>query len=383
MARVLVLTPWYLPGYKAGGPIPSVANIVLALKDEHDFSIVTTDRDHGETKPYPGIERDSWVKHESTPVFYFSPEKLSLGGLRTVLRSKPYDALYLNSVFEPRFAIMPLLLHKLGMIPRARVIVAPRGQLSPGALQLKGGKKRLFMTLARATGLYRNLTWHASSAYEAEDIKRTFGPSGRIVIAPNLSRPSENTAPTPAKSAGQLELVFVSRIQPKKNLHGALELLRTLRGEVEFSIYGPLEDEAHWQECEAIIATLPPNIKVVYRGSVPREQVTTVMAQSHVFYLLSFSENYGHVILEALVAGCPALISDQTAFRDLENKGVGWDLPLEARERTVQILQSLVDMDENEYRRLSEAARAFGRKHVEDDSVVQKNRELFRVDKKH
>ena len=39
--KILVFIDWYLPGYRAGGPIQSIANLVNHLDDELDISIVT------------------------------------------------------------------------------------------------------------------------------------------------------------------------------------------------------------------------------------------------------------------------------------------------------------------------------------------------------
>ena len=38
--KLLVFTDWYLPAYKAGGPVRSIANIVAHLKDEIDSLII-------------------------------------------------------------------------------------------------------------------------------------------------------------------------------------------------------------------------------------------------------------------------------------------------------------------------------------------------------
>jgi hypothetical protein len=60
--RVLVLLPTYLPGYLAGGPIRSIANMVDALGDEFEFRIVTSDRDHKARTPYDGSRSNACGK---------------------------------------------------------------------------------------------------------------------------------------------------------------------------------------------------------------------------------------------------------------------------------------------------------------------------------
>jgi len=67
------------------------------------------------------------------------------------------------------------MLWKLKLIPNKPILLAPRGELMEGALSLKAFKKRIFLNFAKLFRIYQNVTWHASSEYEAEDIEREFG----------------------------------------------------------------------------------------------------------------------------------------------------------------------------------------------------------------
>jgi glycosyltransferase involved in cell wall biosynthesis len=122
--------------------------------------------------------------------------------------------------------------------------------------------------------------------------------------------------------------VFISRISPKKNLLFALRMLQSVLGDISFDIYGPIEDARYWNRCEKAIGTLPPNVRVKYMGMVEHEKVGEVFAEHDLFLFPTLGENYGHVICEALSAGCPVLISDQTPWRHLQEEGAGWDIPL-------------------------------------------------------
>ena len=44
-------------------------------------------------------------------------------------------------------------------------------------------------------------------------------------------------------------------------------------------------------------------------------------------------------------AGCPLIISDRTPWQNLEEKGIGWSIPLEDKINWDKILQTCVDMD--------------------------------------
>ena len=377
---ILTFVAYYLPGYKSGGPIRSIANMADRLGNEFEFKIVTADRDSGDQKPYPNIELESWNRIGKADVFYLSHKKRSLRGFRRLLRATEYDIIYLNSFFSPHFTIKPLLLRRLRLIPDKPLVIAPRGEFSPGALGLKSFKKQVYITSAKALGLYKGAIWQASSEHEEADIWLRFGSSERVIIAPNLppvTKAEDGSVALKEKAKGCLKIIFLSRISRKKNLDRALKMLKGLKGKVEFHIYGPMEDKVYWAECQNTINSLSSNIKVQYCGSIEHDQVGAMMREHDLFLFPTLGENFGHVILEALCAGCPILISDQTPWRDLEEKGVGWDLPLNNPEVFQKVLQRCVNMSGEEYVKWSEKAQGYGMQATQDDGVVEQNRQLF------
>jgi len=78
VARIFTTIGSYLPGYKAGGPIRSVANLIDALGDDFEFRVVTSDRDLGEDKAYDGIVKGSWQSVGKANVRYLSPADMHL-----------------------------------------------------------------------------------------------------------------------------------------------------------------------------------------------------------------------------------------------------------------------------------------------------------------
>lgn len=380
MPNILTLVDYFLPGYKAGGPIRSLANMVDQLGDEFHFRIITSNRDCGDKKPYSGIMPNSWQPVGKANVFYLSPARLSLLSLYRLIRATEHDVIYLNSFFSPHFTIKPLLLRRLGMIQRTPIILAPRGEFSPGALSLKSFKKKVYIFLSKLVGLYTGIIWQASSEQEEVDIRRWFGYQIRVIIAPNLSpcvgQPN-GEYPRHDKTAGCLKIVFLSRVSRKKNLDGALKMLNGLKGKLQLDIYGPISDRDYWLECHKIIKQLPKNIEVKYHGAVEHKQVASLMSQHDLFFLPTLGENFGHVILEALTAGCPVLITDQTPWRNLEKKGIGWDLPLNKPDLFQDVLRKCLQMDSKEHAQLSHRAREYGLKIVRNQEIVEQNRQLF------
>jgi glycosyltransferase involved in cell wall biosynthesis len=378
--KIVIFADFFLPGHKAGGPIRTLANIVDHLGDDFEFCILTRDRDLGDTAPYQNIIVGAWNKVGKAQVYYCPPRHIGFNTILNTLQLCEKDIIYLNSFFSPQFTIKPLLLRRLRLIPDRPLVIAPRGEFSSGALGLKSFKKRVYIAAAKAFGLYKGLVWQASSEHEEADIRRWFGTDARIVIAPNLPpmvNPADELPTKSGKIEGCLKIIFLSRISRMKNLDGALEMLKGLKGKVEFNIYGPMEDKSYWAECRKIISGQPENIKVQYCGSVEHDHVGAVMREHDLFFFPTLGENFGHVILEALCAGCPVLISDQTPWRDLEEKGVGWDLPLSKPEMFRQVLQRYIDMNNDEYVKWSERARVYELQVTKDDGVVEQNRKLF------
>jgi glycosyltransferase involved in cell wall biosynthesis len=377
--KVLCFVDYYLPGFRAGGPIRTIVNMVGCLGDEIDFRIVTRDRDFGSHAPYDGIEVDAWNTVGKTQVFYASPRELSFRGIRRLMRETPHDAMYLNSFLSPRMTGIPLLVRRFGLAPGRPTILAPRGEFSPNALALKPRKKSAYLRLTRVLGLYRELVWQASSEREAEDVRRV-QPSvaQRIVVAPDLLLPAPVTAAGGApRDPGPPRMVFLSRVSPMKNLDFLLRALALSRLDLRLSIYGTRDEPAYWAECESLIASLPPNIAVEYLGAVNPEQVPDTFARHDLFVLPTRGENFGHVIFESIAAGTPVLLSDQTPWRS-DPDGAIETLPITDPQAWIAAIERWSRLGEAELAARRAAALRYARHYIATSPALEQNRALFR-----
>jgi glycosyltransferase involved in cell wall biosynthesis len=358
--RILAVVDYYLPGYKGGGPAVSVSRLVGRLSDRADFSLFTRDRDLGDTEPYEGIQAGEWFQKDGVSHFYARPDQLNVRGMLQAIRHARPDVVYLNSYFSG-LTRSALLIKALGLARGVSFVVAPRGEFSPGALAQKARKKSVYLAVAGLLGLHKGLTWQVSSEHEMRDTQAVIGLDAHCYTkAPDLQTtayPDQSKRPT--KQAGIARFAFVSRISPKKNLLGAIRMLDGIRGDVLFTIYGPAEDAAYWAECEQAIAQLPPNVRCDFQGGIPSSEVQDRLSEHHFFLFPTLGENFGHVIPEALFAGCPVLLSDQTPWLDLDEHAAGWVLPLEPTSGWTQRIQACVDMPSEEYERHSQAAKTY------------------------
>jgi glycosyltransferase involved in cell wall biosynthesis len=398
---ILAFANWYLPGFKAGGPIRSIENLVAALGGEFAFRIVTRDRDLKDNRPFSGIVPDQWVRVGRAEVMYLRPGLRGFLSAWRLLRLVDGDAVvYLNSFYARRFSMLAVLMSWLKLCRPRYVVLAPRGEFAPGAMRFKRLRKLLHIRISRCLGLYNNIMWHACTDYEVADIRRHFPQLKRIDIA--IAIPGSDTnikglelkggvttasdigmlalprqGVSRPKKPGQLRVVFVARLARNKNLSAALKMLEGVSGKISFNIYGPCEDVGYWDECQRLIAALPKTIRVQYWGQIEHQRILRVFAEHDLFLFPTLGESYGHVIGEALAAGCPVLIGDQTPWRNLQREGVGWDFPPDQTECFRSVLQQCVDADGDSYAALSARAIAYATKRDSNPEVINANRRLF------
>lgn len=336
--KILIIIGGFFPGVKFGGPPVSVNNFCTLMQDDECY-IVTKNHDMGETEPYKDIN-PGWNDRGNCIVKYLSDSEYCYKGFTEAINEVAPDVLYLQSLFAD--CIVPcLMLAKKNNIP---VLLAPRGELCPGAMKKKY-KKLPYISFLRASGLVRDISFQYTSQDELEGIRKYFGKDNRCYFLTNVpSMPSENYD-HPEKKPGEAKLVFISRIVPKKNLRKAIDFIAGIRGKLTFDIYGPIEDYDYWDECLRAVKELPNSIKVSYKGTVGQGEAAKTFANYDCFVFPTLSENYGHVIAESLSAGCPVLVSNQTPwdFNEFENAGTA--IPIEEFKQWVETLQSIVDSD--------------------------------------
>ena len=381
--KVLIFTDWFLPGFKAGGPIQSIANLVAHCESEFNLSIVTRNNDFDlkEVKPYPAIIPNTWMSlSKNTRVYYHKDNKLSLEAIKDISEEK-YDTIYFNSLFSIYYTWLPLFFFRR---QNAKLVLAPRGMLGAGALAIKATKKILFLSMLKALPIRRKIIWHATSEGEQNEIKNFFGINTKVVLAPNLPPRRSIVWNQKPKSEGALKLFFLSRISQKKNLKGALEYLTLIPNNlhVEFNIIGPIEDAAYWAESQRLIEKITyekPTISIHYLGAINHDFLPGIIASFHAMLLPSFNENFGHVILDALAASCPVILSDQTPWLHLTSKSVGWDIPLNNPHAFGEAIATLARMDQAQFDTWSLSAFNEAYAFYNNPDIINQTKNLFQA----
>lgn len=352
--KILIVMGGFFPGKKYGGPPVSI-DIFCSIMREHECFIVTHDHDLFETERFVGIH-EGWNDRTNCRVLYLSDREYNKGSFERVIKELTPNILYLQGIFQS--CVFPCLQSaKKYNIP---VLLAPRGELCEGALNIKKLKKLLYIEALKMLGFFKHLNWQATSEEEIEAIKRIMKASDdHIHKLENIPAIPKREFPRKDKAAGAGSFVFLSRIHPKKNLLFAISLFKEIKSNVIFDIYGSIEDEEYWKQCQDEITKLPDNVKVEYKGLVEHDKVHEVFSQYDAFLFPTLSENYGHVIAESLIVGTPVIISDKTPWRGLEEAKVGWDIGLDDEERFRKAINFVINLNNQEIKILNKKIKKY------------------------
>ncbi len=342
--KVLIITDWYFPGYKAGGPITSIYNMVQSLSRDFDFKIYTRNTDWFDDQPY-SMASDEWLSSENAIVYYSSG-----GHIQKVLslidNLEENSILYINGFYSPFFSLIPML---KGMISKKsiRLIVAPRGMLNTNAIKIKSFRKKLIISLLRSLGVEKKVIFHSASSVESTQIQQVY-PKGKIRLAENLPKKI-----TIGKSIERQDFVNVGRISEVKNSLKMVSLFSEF-SELKLTMVGTTDDPEYLNQC-----LNSASFNTFFIPGLNPKEVGEKLESSKFYISMTSGENFGHAIIEALACGCPVIISDQTPWNDLESFGAGWVIPLDDEERWKSVINMANVMEEADYFRMSERAKEY------------------------
>lgn len=346
MSKILFLNPYYYPGFRSGGPQRTVMNIADAFGDKNDIYILTQNCDMGSSDSYD-VETHKWIRVRNANVMYLPPRDYNIRSIKKY--SANFSTVYSCGLFC-RCTIDAIILHKFDK--SKTLYVAPMGVFSKAAIASKALKKRVFLFVFKYLGLFKNIIWSFTSELELEEAKAVLGNTIKeYIIAEDLPRKMDLDAQLAKVNSYKnqknenLKLVFLSRVSPKKNLEYCAEILKGITDkEIAFDVYGTAENEEYWSKCRRLLESLPKNIHYRYCGEVNSEKVIEVFSNYDAFLFPTKGENFGHVIYEALCAGCVPIISDRTPWLELAENDCGYVLPLEEPTGFVKTINDLKEI---------------------------------------
>jgi glycosyltransferase involved in cell wall biosynthesis len=368
--KVLVFIDWYLPGYKAGGPIQSCANAISLLENHIDFYVLTSAFDYQSIAPYPNINTNEWVSLNNHKVKYLSGKFFS--GIKETLSEFDWKCIWINGIWSPFFSLLPL---QLTAGKKTRKVVSSRGMFAIEAMKIKQKRKLFTLQITKNLGLYKNVHWHFTEQGEQERAA-TLLPVKNHVIIPNVGKMANLEDPIlPFKSVNELKLLYVGRISEEKNTHFAVQVLQNISKPITLNIVGQENAGDYPEKCKAL-ASLASHHQIKFLGAKPQEEIFKLMDEHHFLFLPSKGENFGHAIHEAINRGLPVIISDKTPFKNLSEKGIGYDLPL-LMEEFIDVIESCLSQSQQEHHAMRLKAFTFGRQNNNLEKIQGQYLKLF------
>ena len=293
MKKLLIVTKYFKFGNKGGGAQKSVELLYDKLKEDFKVDVICQK-----------------TKYTDKNIFSLSEFLISKKG--------NYEIIYLNSFFSPLSIFFILFYNK-------NLIISPKGEFYPGALNFKRIKKHIWIYVFNFF-YKKKINFHFTSQDEEKITNKKIFPSNSQ-IAPDIIE--FNFKPREVYNSGNLEIVFISRIENKKNLLFCIKVLSRVNRELSFNIYGDIGDKAYFKKCMKQLKFLPNNIKWRYNGELDSQEIHNVFLRSDLFFFPTLGENFGYVIMESLSSYCPVLLSKNTTiFNNLDKYKIGSNIPL-------------------------------------------------------
>lgn len=380
MSNILILTSGFPPLETYGGPAISTSNLVNSISNHEFFVVANSFEMSNKVQPDGLIKNKITDYNKNAKALYLDVDKYTDSFIISKMNSRPH-LIYVNSFFNLKQLNIARKIQKQFNVP---ILIAPRGELEKGALWHKPVKyfiKRLYLIFFNLLCSNKDkIFFQATSIEEKDSINKLITvPTDRIISLDNIPTIQSNKLNKSVKDANKINIIFLSRIQIKKNLKYALSCLKEINKDVSvvFDIFGPIENEKYWQECVDIIESLPDNIEVKYKGQLRHDEVITKISEYHLFFLPTMSENFGHVIYEALKANTLLLISDQTPWTDINDSDSGKAFPLTSSEKFVNYINKIASISSTEIKILEDNQKKYLNKKIDIENILETYSSFF------
>lgn len=318
--KVLHVTPGFYPAHFYGGPIQSTYDLCRHLAQKGcDVRVLTTNTNGPQLLDVPTdrevqspagfrIRYTRRWRREAT-----APQLLAL--LPAAVGWA--DVVHLTGTYS--FSTIPGLL--AAKLARKPLVWSPRGALQRWTGTRRSSAKAAWEKVCRLAAP-RRMVLHVTSQEEADQSCQRI-PGFRAAIIPNGVEPPPHPAPRVPRQNG-FRLAFLGRLAEIKGIEQLIAAAAQLHDAPnwQLSIAGT-GDPTYIRHLTNLIDQHKLSARVRLIGEVTGEAKERFFANSDLLILPSHSENFGMVVAEALVRGCPVIASTGTPWRDVETVGCG------------------------------------------------------------
>lgn len=295
------------------------------------------------------------------------------------------DVVHIHALWEE-------IQHRAARVCQARgkpYIIRPCGGLHPWSLAQRRLPKRLYLALRLRRNLDRAAALHYTTPAE-RDAVAPLKLKAQAVVEPNgvdLREFADVSSDEGRRFLDELlarhdivlgtnrVIIFLGRLHPKKGLDVLVPAFaQAVAGGMSQAILvlaGPEEDAATLAMIREIAARPGMAGRIAYVGMLRSRERVLALSGADLFALTSITENFGIVVVEALAAGLPVILSEGVEVQDqIKDAGVGQVVPLDR----AAVAGAIRDWMADPARRASasDRARQFAIEHFDWDQIAQR-----------
>lgn len=323
--RILHITPAYLPARRYGGPIQSVHILCKSLVQiGHEVHVFTTTLDGN--KNLDGLSQNP-VNLDGVNIWYFPVPRLKkifyAPEMKKALLAhiKSFDVVHIHTLFSwPSF-----IAGKIARLHDVPYVISPRGMLVKELIRKKNYfAKKLWIALFDRPNLKRAGAIHATAEIEAKEIRLFDKAFPKSTVIPNAIAPREIPTETGSDTVKRLLrknplLLYLGRISWKKGLDRLILAMALLPKNISLVIVGN-DEENHTDFLKSLVKKKGLGERVELSGPIYEQDKNYLLNKVSALVLPSYNENFGNVVLEAMLMACPVVITPEVGLAETVTK---------------------------------------------------------------
>jgi glycosyltransferase involved in cell wall biosynthesis len=292
-----------------------------------------------------------------------------------------YDLLHIHALFSFTTTVAAWAARRAG-VP---YVLRPLGTLTHyGVTQRRPWLKQLSLAVLEGPALKHAAAVHFTSEAERDEAAQWQIPMRGVVVPLGIDVPDSAGDPLARQrlglgsTAGQPYLLYLSRLDRKKNVEGLLHAFHLCASQlpgVKLVLAGDGEP-GYVSGLKELAFSIGIAERVIWAGHVEGALKASLLSGAALFVLPSFSENFGIAAAEALMAGKPCVLGNGVAIaQEVASAGAGLAVAPDAASVAAALLQVMGDAPARE--RMALKAAALARSHFSVDAMGHKLKCLY------
>lgn len=282
------------------------------------------------------------------------------------------DLVHVNGIWDPQIWWFQREAIRL----KITVVLSPHGMMEPWILNRNRWKKKIALALYQHKAMKLSKHLHATAESEKENLIRLGYKQPITVIANGIEIQDTELKKdwTPRRN-----LLFLSRIHPKKGIEHLIEAVSELKEEFkggQVVIAGEGDENYLFQLSQKVKEEGLSDI-IRFTGGVYGDEKWKFFRKADLFVLPTYSENFGIVVVEALACGTPVITTQGAPWKELEERKCGWWTEI-GTQPLVNALKQYLAMDADQLEQMGKRGSELVIEKYSSDTMASDMQELYK-----